>query len=52
VGVTEDALVFHNPSGFQGRRSQEFVHVRWADLDRFYAGRGVVMGPGTGRPGG
>ncbi|GGU08680.1 C39 family peptidase [Streptomyces violascens] len=51
VGVTEDALVLHNPSGFQGRRSQEFVHVRWADLDRFYAGRGVVMGPGTGRPG-
>ncbi|MER0448083.1 C39 family peptidase [Streptomyces sp. Edi4] len=49
VGADEDALVFHNPSGFKGR-SQEFVSVGWGDLERFYAGRGVVLGPGTGRP--
>ncbi|MET9360305.1 C39 family peptidase [Streptomyces sp. NPDC006632] len=49
VGATEDALVFHNPSGFKGR-SQEYVRIAWAELDRFYAGRGVALGPGTGRP--
>ncbi|MFG2717496.1 C39 family peptidase [Streptomyces sp. NPDC048416] len=49
VGAGEDGLVFHNPSGFKGR-SQEFVSIAWQDLERFYAGRGVVLGPGTGRP--
>ncbi|MGP4001432.1 C39 family peptidase [Streptomyces sp. 8N706] len=44
VGTTPQALVIHNPSGFPGR-SQQFAHVPWADLDRFYAGRGVILGP-------
>ncbi|GGR51231.1 C39 family peptidase [Streptomyces netropsis] len=43
VGVTDDALVIHNPSGFPGH-SQQFAHVPWGDLERFYAGRGVVLG--------
>ncbi|MFD7019397.1 C39 family peptidase [Streptomyces sp. NPDC059928] len=47
VGVTDEALVFHNPSGFHGR-SQEFARIGWDDLDRFYAGRGVVLGAGRG----
>ncbi|MEK8171966.1 hypothetical protein NKH77_29120 [Streptomyces sp. M19] len=42
VGATPDAVVIHNPSGFPGR-SQRFAHVPWADLERFYAGRGVVL---------
>jgi hypothetical protein len=44
VGVTQDAVVIHNPSGFAGS-SQQFVHVPWAGLARFSAGRGVVLGP-------
>ncbi|MBT2466629.1 C39 family peptidase [Streptomyces sp. ISL-66] len=43
VGFTEHAVLLHNPSGFPGR-SQEYAAVPWADLDRFYAGRGVVLG--------
>lgn len=43
VGVTDEAVVIHNPSGFPGR-SQRFAHVPWRDLERFYAGRGVVLG--------
>lgn len=43
VGATPDALLIHNPSGFPGK-SQEFARVPWADLGRFYAGRGVVLG--------
>ncbi|MFI5805098.1 hypothetical protein [Streptomyces sp. NPDC051561] len=43
VGATPEALLVHNPSGFPGH-SQEFAPVRWSDLGRFYAGRGVVLG--------
>ncbi|MFI0982073.1 C39 family peptidase [Streptomyces sp. NPDC021093] len=43
VGATPDALLVHNPSGFPGE-SQEYARIPWADLDRFYAGRGVVLG--------
>jgi hypothetical protein len=43
VGATPEALLVHNPSGFPGH-SQEFAPVPWADLGRFYAGRGVVLG--------
>src|SRR5882757_382345 len=48
VGAGPEAVVLHNPSGLPGR-SQQFHHVRWADLDRFYAGRGVVLGSPTGK---
>jgi hypothetical protein len=44
VGVAEDAVVIHNPSGFHGS-SQEFVPVRWTDLARFHADRGVLLFP-------
>ena len=44
VGATADDLVIHNPSGFAGE-SQEFARVPWTDLPRFYAGRGIVLGP-------
>jgi hypothetical protein len=44
VGSGPDGVVLHNPSGFPGR-SQEFHTVPWTDLDRFFAGRGVVLGP-------
>ncbi|MEU6851372.1 C39 family peptidase [Actinacidiphila alni] len=44
VGTGPDGVVLHNPSGLPGR-SQQFHRVTWADLDRYYAGRGVVLGP-------
>ncbi|MFE2724062.1 C39 family peptidase [Kitasatospora sp. NPDC059327] len=44
VGVTGTALVIHNPSGFAGE-SQAYAHVPWRRFDRFYAGRGIVLGP-------
>ncbi|GGZ99900.1 C39 family peptidase [Streptomyces bluensis] len=44
VGTTSDHVVIHNPSGFPDT-SQQFHKVPWEDLDRFYAGRGVVLGP-------
>ncbi|MFI6448947.1 C39 family peptidase [Kitasatospora sp. NPDC050543] len=47
VGATEDGLVIHNPSGFDGE-SQQFARVPWRDLPRFYAGRGVVLGAPQG----
>ncbi|MGW7363407.1 C39 family peptidase [Streptomyces sp. NPDC054841] len=43
VGSGPRGVVLHNPSGLPGR-SQEFHTVPWTDLDRFYAGRGVVLG--------
>ncbi|MFC4465256.1 C39 family peptidase [Streptomyces xiangluensis] len=46
VGATPHALVIHNPSGFPGR-SQQFAHIPWPDLERFYAGRGVILGAHT-----
>jgi hypothetical protein len=42
VGVTDEAVVIHNPSGFPGV-SQRFTHIPWSELDFFYAGRGVVL---------
>ncbi|MFG2822670.1 C39 family peptidase [Kitasatospora sp. NPDC048365] len=44
VGAGEDELLIHNPSGFPDG-SQQFAAVPWADLERFYAGRGIVLGP-------
>lgn len=43
VGVHEEGVFLHNPSGLPGR-SQDFAYVGWSDLDRFFAGRGVVLG--------
>lgn len=43
VGVTDHAVVIHNPSGLPGA-SQEFHHVPWGRLGDFYAGRGVILG--------
>jgi|ERR1022692_92304 hypothetical protein len=43
VGTTADTVVIHNPSGLPGA-SQEFAHISWPDLGRFYAGRGIVLG--------
>ncbi|MFF3325400.1 C39 family peptidase [Streptomyces sp. NPDC002889] len=48
VGTTEDHVVIHNPSGFPGH-SQEFARISWDVLDRYYAGRGVVLGNGRRR---
>lgn len=47
VGATEDGVLVHNPSGFPDG-SQQYAPVPWADLDRFYAGRGILLG-GRGR---
>ncbi|KOG87607.1 C39 family peptidase [Streptomyces varsoviensis] len=44
VGADDGHLLIHNPSGFPGA-SQEFARVPWDALGRFYAGRGVVLGP-------
>ncbi|MEU1353914.1 C39 family peptidase [Streptomyces cinnamoneus] len=43
VGTSPDHLFIHNPSGLPGQ-SQRFAAVPWGDLDRFYAGRGIVLG--------
>lgn len=43
VGAGPDGIEINNPSGLPGH-SQKFAQVPWADLDRFYAGRGVVLG--------
>ncbi|NUK88100.1 hypothetical protein HRW19_28170, partial [Streptomyces lunaelactis] len=43
VGAGPAGLTLHNPSGLPGR-SQQFHHVPWSDLHRFFAGRGVVLG--------
>jgi hypothetical protein len=48
VGADDDALLVHNPSGFPDG-SQQFARIPWSDLGRFYAGRGVVLGPPAGR---
>ncbi|MBF9069667.1 hypothetical protein [Streptacidiphilus fuscans] len=45
TGADDDALFLHNPSGFAGR-SQRFVRLTHAELEPFFAGRGVVL---TGR---
>ncbi|MDH6124859.1 C39 family peptidase [Kitasatospora sp. GP82] len=44
VGAEDEHLLIHNPSGFPDG-SQSFAPVPWADLGRFYAGRGIVLGP-------
>ncbi|MFG2906683.1 C39 family peptidase [Kitasatospora sp. NPDC048286] len=44
VGATDTALLVHNPSGFPGE-SQAFARVPWRSFGRFYAGRGIVLGP-------
>lgn len=43
VGTSEENVVIHNPSGLPGT-SQEYTPVPWGRLERFYAGRGVVLG--------
>ncbi|MEV5730318.1 MULTISPECIES: C39 family peptidase [Streptomyces] len=43
VGANEESVMLHNPSGLPGA-SQEFASVPWPRLDRFYAGRGVILG--------
>ncbi|MEY9875013.1 hypothetical protein ABH931_004514 [Streptacidiphilus sp. MAP12-33] len=43
VAHDDEALSVNNPSGFPG--SQHYARVPWADLDRFFARRGVVLGP-------
>ncbi|MFJ4342591.1 C39 family peptidase [Streptomyces sp. NPDC088915] len=43
VGITKEGVMLHNPSGLPGV-NQEFAPVTWERLDRFYAGRGVVLG--------
>ncbi|MCX5404545.1 C39 family peptidase [Streptomyces sp. NBC_00335] len=47
VGATDDAVLVHNPSGFPGA-SQQYAPVPWAELDRFYAGRGILIGGRAG----
>ncbi|MGW0314038.1 C39 family peptidase [Streptomyces flavidovirens] len=43
VGASQEGVMLHNPSGLPGV-SQEFALVPWARFDRFYAGRGVIIG--------
>ncbi|RNG32467.1 C39 family peptidase [Streptomyces botrytidirepellens] len=47
VGCGPKGVVLHNPSGFPGH-SQEYHQVPWVDLERFFAGRGVVLGSRVG----
>ncbi|SEL86636.1 C39 family peptidase [Streptacidiphilus jiangxiensis] len=51
VDHDDEALYVNNPSGYPG--SQHYARVPWADLDRFFARRGVVLGADADvRPGG
>ncbi|MER6131896.1 C39 family peptidase [Streptomyces sp. NPDC001815] len=43
VGASKEGVMLHNPSGLPGV-SQEHAPVSWARFDRFYAGRGVIVG--------
>ncbi|WFB09465.1 C39 family peptidase [Streptomyces sp. LX-29] len=43
VDADDDGVRLNNPSGLPGH-SQEYAAVGWADLERFFAGRGVVLG--------
>jgi hypothetical protein len=43
VGADTEGVKLNNPSGFPGR-SQHHAPVPWTTLERFYAGRGVVLG--------
>jgi hypothetical protein len=50
VGADAEGVELNNPSGFPGR-SQHEAPVPWTTLERFYAGRGVVLGnQEEGRP--
>lgn len=44
VGASDQELLIHNPSGYPDG-SQSFARVPWDALPRFYAGRGIVLGP-------
>ncbi|GAB2807354.1 C39 family peptidase [Lentzea nigeriaca] len=48
IGCTGTEVVFHNPSGDR-TGNQAFATVSREEFERFYAGRGIVLGPG--RPG-
>ncbi|NUS14047.1 MAG: hypothetical protein HOY69_22020 [Streptomyces sp.] len=43
VAADAEGVKLNNPSGFPGR-SQHQAPVPWTTLERFYAGRGVVLG--------
>ncbi|MFI0895153.1 C39 family peptidase [Streptomyces sp. NPDC020983] len=43
VGADAEGVELNNPSGFPGV-SQQHARVSWAGLERFYAGRGIVLG--------
>lgn len=43
VGADAEGVELNNPSGFPGR-SQQHARVSWTTLERFSAGRGVVLG--------
>ncbi|MGW1768426.1 C39 family peptidase [Streptomyces sp. NPDC002073] len=45
VGADEESVTIHNPSGWHGT-SQEFAAVPWPVMRRYYAERGVLLGPG------
>jgi peptidase C39-like protein len=44
VGATRNHLLIHNPSGLPDD-SQQFAAISWLDFNRFYAKRGIVLGP-------
>lgn len=46
VGHAGDEIVMHNPSGDRAH-NQAFARVRRTDFTRFFAGRGIVLSPGT-----
>ncbi|MFI0718130.1 C39 family peptidase [Streptomyces sp. NPDC021224] len=46
VNADAEGVELNNPSGLPGL-SQQHARVSWATLERFYAGRGVVLGNRT-----
>lgn len=49
VDTDDSGAYVNNPSGLPGR-SQHYAHVPWADLDRFFAGRGIILHDQNGTP--
>jgi hypothetical protein len=46
TGAADGALRLHNPSGLPGA-SQRDARIRAADFARFFAGRGLIVAPGS-----
>ena len=45
LGASDNAIVFHNPSGYI-ESSQEYASLPCSSFDKYFAGRGIMIKPG------